>query len=446
MRQNANLPTWRRPDPASSPRVKNKRIPVMVRAVVIAAGVMVGLPCHGAFAAAQAGDAGEQVWDLASQRGIARDFNAARPNARGQTPAFPNQTRAPVIKDDVRLQTRVIASGLEHPWGMAELPDGRWLVTERPGRLRIVSADGAVSPPVKGLPAVDARGQGGLLDVAVRDDFARTRRVWWSFAEPRGGGTNATAVATGVLSPDGAAMSDVRVIFRQEPPWKSTLHFGSRLAFAPDGALFVTTGERSHSEPRKLAQDVTALLGKVVRLDPEGGPARGNPQIPGGRPEIWSWGHRNLQSAAIGPDGALWTVEHGPRGGDELNRPQAGRNHGWPIITYGVEYSGQKVGEGRTSQEGMEQPVYYWDPVIAPSGLAFYDGKLFPTWRGGALIGALRDETLVRLTLRDGKVTGEARYLKGIGRVRDVRVARDGAIMLLTDANDGEIIRVTPAP
>jgi len=446
MRRNASLPTRRRPGPALSPKVRDTRIPVMVRAVAIAAGIMVGLPFHGAFAPAQAGDSGEQVWDLASQRGVARDFNAAQPNARGQTPAFPNQTRAPVIKDDVHLQTRVIASGLEHPWGMAELPDGRWLVTERPGRLRIVSADGAVSPPVKGLPAVDARGQGGLLDVAVRDDFARTRRLWWSFAEPRGGGTNATAVATGVLSPDGVAMSDVRVIFRQEPPWKSTLHFGSRLAFAPDGALFVTTGERSHNEPRKLAQDVTTLLGKVVRLDPEGGPARGNPHIPGGRPEIWSWGHRNLQSAAIGPDGALWTVEHGPRGGDELNRPQAGRNHGWPIITYGVEYSGQKVGEGRTSQEGMEQPVYYWDPVIAPSGLAFYDGKLFPAWRGSALIGALRDETLVRLTLRDGKVTGEARYLKGIGRVRDVRVARDGAIMLLTDANDGEMIRVTPAP
>ncbi|MGV2980380.1 PQQ-dependent sugar dehydrogenase [Camelimonas sp. ID_303_24] len=389
---------------------------------------------------------GGQVWDLASQRGAVRDFNAAPPNARGQKPAFPNQTRAPIIRDDVRLQTRVVAAGLEHPWGMAELPDGAWLVTERPGRLRIISAAGRVSPPVKGLPEVDARGQGGLLDVAVRDDFAKTRRVWWSYAEPRGEGANATAVATGALSPDGDAMTGVRVIFRQEPPWKSTLHFGSRLAFAPDGALFVTTGERSYNGPRKLAQDVATLLGKVVRLDPEGGPARGNPDIRGGRPEIWSWGHRNPQSAAIGPDGALWTVEHGPRGGDELNRPQAGRNYGWPVITYGVEYSGQKVGEGRTAQEGMEQPVYYWDPVIAPSGLAFYDGKLFPAWRGSALIGALRDESLVRLTLRDGKVTGEARYLKGIGRVRDVRVGRDGAIMLLTDASNGEMIRVTPAP
>jgi len=446
MGRNTRMAMLRRPGAASSAIAKDGRLAIMVRATLFAAGVMAGFSSHGVSAAAQTGAAGGQVWDLASQRGASRDFNAARPNARGQTPAFPNQTRAPVIKDDIRLQTRVIASGLERPWGMAEMPDGRWLVTERPGRLRIVSADGVVSPPVKGLPAVDARGQGGLLDVAVRDDFARTRRVWWSFAEPRGGGTNATAVATGVLAPDGAAMSDVRVIFRQEPPWKSTLHFGSRLVFAPDGALFVTTGERSHNEPRKLAQDVTTLLGKVVRLDPEGGAAKGNPRIPGGRPEIWSWGHRNLQSAAIGPDGALWTVEHGPRGGDELNRPQAGRNHGWPIITYGVEYSGQKVGEGRTRQEGMEQPVYYWDPVIAPSGLAFYDGALFPTWRGSALIGALRDETLVRLTLAEGKVTGEARYLKGIGRVRDVRVGRDGAIMLLTDANDGEMIRVTPAP
>jgi len=432
--------------PASPPWATRGRRAVAVRAVMLAAAMTGCSLFHAGPAQAQDGGAAGQIWDLASRRGASRDFNAAPPNARGQKPALPNQTRAPVIQDDVRLQTRVIATGLEHPWGMAELPDGRWLVTERPGRLRIVGADGGVSQPVKGLPAVDARGQGGLLDVAVRDDFPKSRRVWWSFAEPRGDGANATAVATGVLSPDGAAMSDVRVIFRQEPPWKSTLHFGSRLAFAPDGALFVTTGERSYNEPRKLAQDVTTLLGKVVRLDPEGGPARGNPQIPGGRPEIWSWGHRNLQSAAIGPDGALWTVEHGPRGGDELNRPQAGRNYGWPVITYGVEYSGQKVGEGRTQQEGMEQPVYYWDPVIAPSGLAFYDGKLFPTWRGSALVGALRDESLVRLTLAEGKVTGEARYLKGIGRVRDVRVGRDGAIMLLTDASNGELIRVTPAP
>lgn len=386
------------------------------------------------------------IWDPASQRGASRDFNAAPANGRGQTPAFPEQTRALIIDDGVRLHTQIIAKGLEYPWGMAELPDGSWLVTEREGRLRRISRDGAVSPAVQGLPKVDARGQGGLLDVVVRADFATTRRVWWSFAEPRDSGANATAVATGVLSLNGRNMTEVRVIFRQEPPWRSTLHFGSRLVFDRTGALFVTTGERSYTEPRKLAQDVATLIGKIVRIDPDGGPAKGNPVIAAGRPEIWSYGHRNLQAAALGPDGALWTVEHGPRGGDELNRPEAGKNYGWPVITYGLEYSGQNVGAGRTQHEGMEQPVYYWDPVIAPSGMTFYEGAMFPAWRGSVLIGALRGESLVRLTLANGKVRGEARYLEGIGRVRDVAEARDGAIMLLTDADDGALIRVTPAP
>lgn len=381
---------------------------------------------------------------LAAAPAAAQDFNAEPPNARGQKPAFAGQTRAPAIRDPIRLRAQTVAKGLEHPWGMAELPDGRWLVTERPGRMRLVSPDGTISAPIRGVPPVDAGGQGGLLDVAIRDDFPRTRRVWWSYAEPREGGANATAVATGVLAADGAALADVRVIFRQQPAWRSRLHFGSRLVFDRAGALFVTTGERSHEEPRKLAQDVATQLGKVLRIDPEGGPAGGNPAIPGGRPEIWSFGHRNLQSAALGPDGALWTVEHGPRGGDELNRPEPGRNYGWPVITYGVEYSGRPVGEGATAREGMEQPVYYWDPVIGPSGMAFYDGALFPAWRGSVLIGGLADQSLTRLTLEGGRVTGEARYLRGQARIRDVRIARDGAVMLLTDASDGALLRLTP--
>lgn len=375
----------------------------------------------------------------------AQNFNAEPPNAPGQRPAFPGQTRAPVIDDRIQLQATVVAEGLEHPWGMAQLPDGRWLVTERPGRLRLIGLDGKMSPPIRGVPAVAAEGQGGLLDVAVRDDFALTRRVWWSFAEPRGEGTNATAVATGVLSVAGDALTDVRVIFQQQPAWRSSLHFGSRLAFDRDGALFVTTGERSHSGPRLLAQDVKTHLGKVVRIRPDGGAAPGNPAIPGGLPEIWSYGHRNLQSAALGPDGALWTVEHGPRGGDELNRPLPGRNYGWPIITYGIEYSGRTVGEGATARNGMEQPIYYWDPVIAPSGMAFYDGPMFPIWRGSILIGGLAAKVLVRLTLSGERVTGEARYFENRWRVRDVRVAKDGAVMLLSDAANGALIRVTPA-
>ena len=381
---------------------------------------------------------------LLSGPALAQDFNAAPPNVPSQKPAFPGQTRAPVIADKIELRTSVVAEGLERPWGMAQLPDGSWLVTERAGRLRLVRPDGTVSPPISGLPPVDSRGQGGLLDVAVRADFDRTRRVWWSFAEPRGEGANATAVATGTLSSDGTALSDVRVIFQQQPAWRSTMHFGSRLVFDREGALFVTVGERSLPQPRQLAQDVTTDLGKVLRINPDGGPAPGNPKIPDGRPEIWSYGHRNVQSATLGPDGALWLVEHGPRGGDELNRPEAGRNYGWPVITYGEDYSGQPIGQGLTAKAGMEQPLYYWDPVIAPSGMAFYEGDVFPTWRGSILIGALAGKALVRLTLDGQKVTGEARYLQGRWRIRDVAVGQDGAVYVLTDAADGALVRLTP--
>lgn len=381
---------------------------------------------------------------LAAAGAEAQDFNAAPPNAAGQAPAFAGQTRAPVVADGLRLKEEVLAGGLEHPWGMDQLPDGSWIVTERPGRMRIVAPDGTVSAPVAGLPEVDARGQGGLLDVAVKDDFAGSRRVWWSYAEPRGEGRNATAVATGVLSPDGAEMTGVEVILRQEPPWASPNHFGSRLVFDRSGALFVTTGERSLPEPRQLAQDVSTDLGKVLRIGPDGGPAEGNPAIPGGRPEIWSYGHRNLQGATLGPDGALWTVEHGPQGGDELNRPEAGRNYGWPVITYGEDYSGEPIGEGITAREGMEQPLYYWDPVIAPGGMVFYQGAIFPGWDGDLLIGGLRAQALVRLELDGTKVTGEARYLEGEARVRDVDVAADGAVMILTDEDEGALIRLTP--
>ncbi|KAA2316288.1 PQQ-dependent sugar dehydrogenase [Pseudooceanicola sediminis] len=388
---------------------------------------------------------GALAFAIAPVVAAAQGFNDIPPNASGQTPAFADQTRAPVIADDLRLDRQVIASGLVNPWGMDQLPDGRWLVTERPGRLRIVSADGTVSEPVAGLPEIDARRQGGLLDVVVRPDFDQTHRLWFSFSQPRGNGTNATAVATGVLSQDEQRLEQVKVIFQQQPAWASTAHFGSRLVFDGNGALFVTTGERSLPGPRALAQDVGTHLGKVLRIDPMGGPAAGNPDIPGGLPEIWSWGHRNIQSAALGPDGALWTVEHGPRGGDELNRPEAGRNYGWPVITYGEDYSGRPIGQGLTAQQGMEQPVYYWDPVIAPSGMVFYDAAMFSGWQGSALIGGLASQALIRLEIDGGRVRGEARYLEGQGRVRDVDQAQDGAVILLIDADDGALVRVTPA-
>lgn len=372
-----------------------------------------------------------------------QDFNATPPNGTDQRPAFEGQTRAPHLDDGVELDAQLIADGLVRPWGLDQLPDGSWLVTERPGRLRLVSVDGTVSDPIAGLPEVDARGQGGLLDVVVRDDFAETRRVWWSYAEPRGNGENATAVATGILSGDGSELTDVHVIFQQNPARASTAHFGSRLVFDQEGMLFVTTGDRYQA--RALAQNVDTHIGKVLRIDPEGGPAEGNPNIEGGQPEIWSYGHRNLQSAALAPDGTLWTGEHGPRGGDELNQPQAGMNYGWPVITYGLDYSGAPIGDGLTAQDGMEQPVYYWDPVIAPGGMTFYEGALFPEWQGDLLIGGLASQALVRLSLADGRVTGEARYLQGQGRIRDVDVARDGAIVILTDAENGALLRLTPA-
>ena len=375
---------------------------------------------------------------------FAQQMNSAPPNAAGQSPAFQGQTRAPELRDGVHVKQQSVVSGLENPWGMALLPDGSWLITEKPGRMRLF-ADGKLSEPLAGLPKVDTRKQGGLLDVAVAPDFAQTRRIWWSFAETREGGKTSTSVATGTLSADGTRIEGAKVIFRQEPAWESTMHYGSRLVFDQQGGLFVTTGERSLPKARQLAQDVNTHLGKVLRIDPMTGRGlSGNPFANGGgQPEIWSWGHRNLQAAALDAEGRLWTVEHGPKGGDELNMPLAGRNYGWPIITYGEDYSGKAIGKGITQQEGMEQPVYYWDPVIAPSGMAFYDGAMFPEMQGDALIGGLQAKALVRLKIKDGHVIGEQHLAQGIGRVRDVAIAPDGAIMVLTDAEDGALIRLS---
>lgn len=372
----------------------------------------------------------------------AQDFNAAPPNAPAQTPAFPAQTRAPALADDIALDTTVIADGLEHPWGMAPLPDGGWLVTERPGRLRVVSADGALSDPIGGLPELSVRGQGGLLDVLVAPDFADSRRLWISYAAPAEGG-NHTAVATATLSQDNSTLQDVRRIFAQVPVYDGDKHFGSRLVLDGRGNLFVTLGERSDVPIRDTAQRDDNHLGKIVRIDAlTGAPAPGNPDM--GLPAIYAKGLRNVQAAARDATGQLWTVEHGPKGGDELNRIEPGRNYGWPVITYGIDYSGAPINAGITAQPGMEQPVYYWDPVIAPSGMAFYTGGMFPEWNGDLLIGALQGGSgLVRLRLDGNRVTGEARHLQGIGRVRDVDVASDGSILLLTDKVNGALVRVT---
>ena len=345
---------------------------------------------------------------------------------------------------ETKVDVTSVAKGLEHPWSLAFLPDGRMLVTERPGRLRYVSQGGALSEPIAGVPRVYAEGQGGLLDVVLDPAFGQNSTIYLSYAEPGVDGTNGTAVARARL--EGQALRDVKVIFRQQPKVASKHHFGSRLVFARDGNLFVTTGERNSE--RAKAQDLGTHLGKIIRITPDGGVPKDNPFVgrEGARPEIWSYGHRNAQGAALNPDtGQLWEIEHGPRGGDEINLPQAGKNYGWPVITYGREYSGEKVGEGITAKEGMEQPVHYWVPSIAPSGMVFHDGRNYAAWKGQLCVGALAAAQLVRLEVEPtGKILHEERYAIG-KRVRDVREGPDGALYLVTDEDAGEVLRVVPA-
>jgi len=357
---------------------------------------------------------------------------------QGQAPRSPTPASVNRI-----VQVQSIAKGLEHPWGLEFLPDKRLLVTERPGRLRLVGADGRVSAPLTGVPEVYASGQGGLLDVAVSPTFAKDRLVYLSFAEAGEGGAG-TAVARGRLGERG--LEDTRVIWRQQPKVGGANHWGSRIVFHRDGTLFVTLGDRFNHAER--AQDLSATLGKVVRINPDGSAPRDNPFVnrAAALPEIWSYGHRNVQAAALHPEtGQLWTVEHGARGGDELNHPEAGKNYGWPVISYGTHYTYLKIGEG-TAKPGMEQPVYYWDPVIAPSGMVVYTGDLFAGWKNNFLIGSLTPGGLVRLVMKDGKVAQEERYLGDLReRIRDVCQAPDGSLYLLTDSRDGQILRITPA-
>ena len=370
-------------------------------------------------------------------------------NSANFAPAFPGQTRAPRSADATAVATTVVASGLVNPWALEFLPDGRMLVTEKAGSLRIVARDGTRGPAIAGVPAVDAAGQGGLLDVALDPDYRTNQTIFFSYAEPREGGKNGTTLARARLV-DGASprLENVQVIYRQEPAWTSRLHFGSRIVFRPDGTLFLTQGERSVADARVHAQSLDGLLGKVVRINKDGSIPRDNPFVgrAGVRPEIWSYGLRNIQAAALQPGtNLLWTIEHGPRGGDELNQPEAGKNYGWPTITYGTEYSGQKMPGGLTAQAGMEQPVYYWDPVIAPSGMIFYDGALFPQWRGSIFVGGHGSQKLVRLVLDGKRVVSEDWLLTGQNlRIRDVRQGPDGAIYVLTNETDGKIVRVAP--
>lgn len=361
-------------------------------------------------------------------------------NAPDQTPAFENQTRAALPDAMPQISVDVVADGLPHLWAMEFLPDGRILVTTKDGAMHVVSQEnGEASPPIEGVPAVMSEGQGGLLDVALAPDFESSSRIYFSFSEPREGG-NGTSVASARLTEEEGklALQDVKVIFRQMPTYDGDKHFGSRLVFGPGGQLYVTVGERSDRETRVGAQDLASGFGKVFRIDAEGKALSDNPfaRQEGALPEIWSYGHRNLQAATLDGQGRLWTVEHGPKGGDELNMPEAGKNYGWPKVTYGIEYSGSPVGEGITTLQGTEQPVYYWDPVIGPSGMAFYNGDAIPEWKGAFLIGGLVSQGLVVLHMEGDKVAREERVPLD-ARIRDVKVAPDGTVFAVTEGRGG---------
>ena len=385
-------------------------------------------------------------------------------NVPEQKPAFAGQTRGCAVKSDVAFDVTVLAKGLDKPWAVEPLPNGDLLITEKPGRLRIVSAKGEVGQPIGGLlpvgagslsavsgqgglPPVDARGQGGLLDVALSPTFEKDRTIFWSFTEPREGG-NGTSVARGVLTQDMANLEQVRVIFRAMPTYNNGLHFGSRLAFGPDHKLYITLGERfDKTTTRPQAQQLGSHLGKIIRINPDGSVPDDNPFVKqqGAMPEIWTLGHRNVQAAAFDENGRLWTVEMGPQGGDELNLIEKGKNYGWAVVTYGEEYSGDPIPNAVTAREGYEQPVYYWDPVIAPSGAQFYTGSAFPAWRGSLFVGALKEQRLVRLVIKDNRVIGEEHLLTERGqRIRDVRQGPDGALYVVTDQTNGELWKITP--
>lgn len=359
--------------------------------------------------------------------------------------AAPTQQATHQVKSELgELRVTEIASGLEHPWAVALLPDGGFLVTERPGRLRRIGADGAISAPIAGVPAVWAEGQGGLLDVVLSPDFAGSKRIYLSYAEPGDNGSAGTAVASATLGD--TALADVKVIYQQQPKLVGPNHFGSRLAFDRQGHIFITQGER---QQRMASQELDKLQGKLVRLNLDGSVPEDNPFVgrPDARPEIWSYGHRNMQSLAVDPrTGTVWEAEHGPRGGDEINLPQPGKNYGWPLITHGIDYSGLKISEAQGKEKpGLESPYHVWEKSPALSGMAFYTGHAGSPWNDSLFLGALADGSLIRLSLDGDKIVKEERLLKELDwRIRDVRVSGDGKVYVLTDESDGKLLRLEP--
>ena len=417
-----------------------RRLALIPAVIVTVATAACGSPLSGEGRPPAAEQAGQKP------AGACEPLETREANVPDQKPAFPGQTRVCAAPSNVPFDVVVVAKGLVKPWAVEPLPDGSLLVTEKPGRLRIVAADGTLGAPITGVPEVDARGQGGLLDVELSPGFEQDRTIFWSYSEPREGG-NATSVARGVLSADRSALEQVKVIFRAQPAYKGTLHYGSRLAFGPDKMLYVTLGERSDRPMRPQAQQLDSHMGKILRITADGTAPPDNPFVgkPGALPEIWTIGQRNVQAADFDAQGRLWQVEHGAKGGDELNLVKKGANYGWPLVAYGEEYSGQAIPDAVTAREGFEQPVYYWDPVIAPSGAEFYTGSAFPGWRGNLFVGALREKRLVRLVIENDRVTGEEHLLVDRGqRIRDVRQGRDGALYVVTDEQAGELWKITP--
>jgi glucose/arabinose dehydrogenase len=377
----------------------------------------------------------------AQQTGNDGSVETEKPNTNYK-PAFDGQTRIKAVKTTTAYKVEVLNKDLGRPWGIVNLPDGRFLITDKNGHMNVVSTDGKQVSKIGGFPKVDSKGQGGMLDVALDPDFKTNNIIYFSFSEPFGEG-NLTSVAKGKLSADLKNISEVNVIFRAEPSYDGDKHYGSRLAFDRDGNLFVSTGERSDKQTRVYAQKTDNYLGKILKITKDGKPAPGNPFIgkQGYKAEIYAYGVRNPQGMAIDPNGTLWDVEMGPRGGDEINLIQPGKNYGWGDVTYGIEYSGAKVGDGITQKEGTEQPVYYWDPVISPSGVTFYTGNI-EEWKGNLIIGCLSGEHINRIVMKDNKVVGEERLLADQKeRFRDVLDGMDGSLYAVTDS--GKLYKIS---
>lgn len=357
--------------------------------------------------------------------------------------AFAGQTRIGGVKTQTPYDFKVLSEGLTFPWGVKSLPDGRLIITEKAGNLRIAKANGELSKPITGLPAVNTSGQGGLLGITIDPNFDKNRMIYWTFAENFDGGT-LTSVAKGKLSADETKIEGATVIYRATPAHKGNLHYGGRILFDKKGDLFVSTGERSDMVTRPQAQQLNSSLGKIVHITTDGKPVANGPfaSTSGAKPELYSYGHRNVQGLTFNPvSGDLWSNEFGPRGGDEINRVQSGKNYGWPVITYGIEYSGKQIGDVIQQKEGMEQPVYYWDPSVSPSGMTFYSGDMMPEWKNNLFVGCLSGMHIARLVIENNKVVGEERLLsQEYQRFRDVTQGKDGAIYAVTD--QGRLYRI----